>query len=94
MSSSVTCNERWREGRGEGGKGKGKGKERRGSFESFAELKNQRWGTLGYQEMECAANESRKQGQLNPPQTMSLRVFQRMWVEEVVGVCAVTWCLP
>ena len=76
MSSSVTCSERWREGRGEGGKGKGK--ERRGSFESFAELrikriKNQRWGTIRYQEMECAANESRKQGQLNPPRIMSLR---------------------
>ena len=82
MSSSVTCSERWREGRGEEG-GEGKGKERRGSFGSFTQcthrIKHQRWGTIGYQEMECAANESRKQGQLNPPQIMSLRVFQRMW---------------
>ena len=60
MSSSVTCSERWREGRGRGGGRKGKGwgkegeegvkekeKERRGSFESFAELKTrggEHWG--------------------------------------------------
>ena len=81
MSSSVTCSERWREGRGEEG-GEGKGKERRGSFGSSTqctELRTRGGEHSGYQEMECAANESRKQGQLNPPQIMSLRVFQRMW---------------